>query len=172
MKTKVLTALSPLLYYLKFWFIFVCLALKIQVSDTTAELLHTLRGYILTCRGTLNVKVIVLVVSLIHNMKSVLRMTQTHRSFLPKSLGEGVQCNDNIQYSHTLEIVRRRHIKATWSSFIVCWFLQSYFVKKLWVIKWYLQDNNTCNYQVFAGYMVYSLYSIVSGYIIKNSLWV
>ncbi|XP_028299793.1 atrial natriuretic peptide receptor 2-like [Gouania willdenowi] len=31
-------------------------ALKIQVSGSTAELLHTLRGYILTCRGTLNVK--------------------------------------------------------------------------------------------------------------------
>ncbi|XP_020780294.1 atrial natriuretic peptide receptor 2-like [Boleophthalmus pectinirostris] len=31
-------------------------ALKIQVSDTTAELLHCLKGYILTCRGTLNVK--------------------------------------------------------------------------------------------------------------------
>uniref|UniRef100_A0A665WHA2 Guanylate cyclase n=1 Tax=Echeneis naucrates TaxID=173247 RepID=A0A665WHA2_ECHNA len=32
-------------------------ALKIQVSGATADLLHTLRGYILTCRGTLNVKV-------------------------------------------------------------------------------------------------------------------
>uniref|UniRef100_H3DDN2 Guanylate cyclase n=1 Tax=Tetraodon nigroviridis TaxID=99883 RepID=H3DDN2_TETNG len=31
-------------------------ALKIQVSGTTADLLHTLRGYVLTCRGTLNVK--------------------------------------------------------------------------------------------------------------------
>nr|XP_057928496.1 atrial natriuretic peptide receptor 2-like isoform X2 [Doryrhamphus excisus] len=31
-------------------------ALKIQVSGATADLLHTLRGYILTCRGTLNVK--------------------------------------------------------------------------------------------------------------------
>ncbi|XP_061740024.1 atrial natriuretic peptide receptor 2-like [Nerophis ophidion] len=31
-------------------------ALKIQVSGATAELLHTLRGYLLTCRGTLNVK--------------------------------------------------------------------------------------------------------------------
>lgn len=33
------------------------LALKIQVSGATADLLHTLRGYVLTCRGTLNVKV-------------------------------------------------------------------------------------------------------------------
>lgn len=33
------------------------LALKIQVSGATADLLHTLKGYILTCRGTLNVKV-------------------------------------------------------------------------------------------------------------------
>lgn len=33
------------------------LALKIQVSGITAGLLHTLRGYVLTCRGTLNVKV-------------------------------------------------------------------------------------------------------------------
>uniref|UniRef100_A0A672JPU0 Guanylate cyclase n=1 Tax=Salarias fasciatus TaxID=181472 RepID=A0A672JPU0_SALFA len=32
-------------------------ALKIQVSGATADLLHTLKGYILTCRGTLNVKV-------------------------------------------------------------------------------------------------------------------
>lgn len=32
-------------------------ALKIQVSGATADLLHTLRGYVLTCRGTLNVKV-------------------------------------------------------------------------------------------------------------------
>uniref|UniRef100_A0A3Q3L9D9 Guanylate cyclase n=1 Tax=Mastacembelus armatus TaxID=205130 RepID=A0A3Q3L9D9_9TELE len=32
-------------------------ALKIQVSGATADLLHTLRGYILTCRGALNVKV-------------------------------------------------------------------------------------------------------------------
>ncbi|XP_034002191.1 atrial natriuretic peptide receptor 2-like [Trematomus bernacchii] len=31
-------------------------ALKIQVSGATADLLHTLRGYILTCRGTFNVK--------------------------------------------------------------------------------------------------------------------
>ncbi|XP_069006101.1 atrial natriuretic peptide receptor 2-like [Embiotoca jacksoni] len=31
-------------------------ALKIQVSGATADLLHTLTGYILTCRGTLNVK--------------------------------------------------------------------------------------------------------------------
>ncbi|XP_033478354.2 atrial natriuretic peptide receptor 2-like [Epinephelus lanceolatus] len=31
-------------------------ALKIQVSGATADLLHTLKGYILTCRGTLNVK--------------------------------------------------------------------------------------------------------------------
>ncbi|XP_029285462.1 LOW QUALITY PROTEIN: atrial natriuretic peptide receptor 2 [Cottoperca gobio] len=31
-------------------------ALKIQVSGATADLLHTLRSYILTCRGTLNVK--------------------------------------------------------------------------------------------------------------------
>ncbi|XP_071342809.1 atrial natriuretic peptide receptor 2-like [Trachinotus anak] len=31
-------------------------ALKIQVSGATADLLHTLRGYVLTCRGTLNVK--------------------------------------------------------------------------------------------------------------------
>ncbi|XP_057697441.1 atrial natriuretic peptide receptor 2-like [Corythoichthys intestinalis] len=31
-------------------------ALKIQVSGATADLLHTLRGYILTCRGMLNVK--------------------------------------------------------------------------------------------------------------------
>ncbi|XP_038571714.1 atrial natriuretic peptide receptor 2-like [Micropterus salmoides] len=31
-------------------------ALKIQVSGATANLLHTLRGYILTCRGTLSVK--------------------------------------------------------------------------------------------------------------------
>ncbi|XP_068175363.1 atrial natriuretic peptide receptor 2-like [Antennarius striatus] len=31
-------------------------ALKIQVSGATADLLLTLRGYILTCRGTLNVK--------------------------------------------------------------------------------------------------------------------
>ncbi|XP_061540159.1 LOW QUALITY PROTEIN: atrial natriuretic peptide receptor 2-like [Phycodurus eques] len=31
-------------------------ALKIQVSGATADLLHMLRGYILTCRGTLNVK--------------------------------------------------------------------------------------------------------------------
>ncbi|KAJ0032503.1 hypothetical protein NQD34_002584, partial [Periophthalmus magnuspinnatus] len=31
-------------------------ALKIQVSDTTAELLHCLKGYFMTCRGTLNVK--------------------------------------------------------------------------------------------------------------------
>ncbi|XP_061883846.1 atrial natriuretic peptide receptor 2-like isoform X2 [Entelurus aequoreus] len=31
-------------------------ALKIQVSGATAELLHTLRGYLLTCRGSLNVK--------------------------------------------------------------------------------------------------------------------
>lgn len=33
------------------------LALKIQVSGATADLLHMLRGYVLTCRGTLNVKV-------------------------------------------------------------------------------------------------------------------
>lgn len=33
------------------------LALKIQVSGATADLLHSLRGYVLTCRGTLNVKV-------------------------------------------------------------------------------------------------------------------
>lgn len=33
------------------------LALKIQVSGATANLLHTLRGYALACRGTLNVKV-------------------------------------------------------------------------------------------------------------------
>lgn len=32
-------------------------ALKIQVSGATANLLHTLKGYILTCRGTFNVKV-------------------------------------------------------------------------------------------------------------------
>lgn len=32
-------------------------ALKIQVSGPTADLLHTLRGYVLTCRGKLNVKV-------------------------------------------------------------------------------------------------------------------
>ncbi|XP_037104741.1 atrial natriuretic peptide receptor 2-like [Syngnathus acus] len=31
-------------------------ALKIQVSGATADLLHMLKGYILTCRGTLNVK--------------------------------------------------------------------------------------------------------------------
>ncbi|KAM8745641.1 atrial natriuretic peptide receptor 2-like isoform 2-T2 [Acanthopagrus schlegelii] len=31
-------------------------ALKIQVSGATADLLQTLRGYVLTCRGTLNVK--------------------------------------------------------------------------------------------------------------------
>ncbi|XP_053178950.1 atrial natriuretic peptide receptor 2-like [Scomber japonicus] len=31
-------------------------ALKIQVSGATADLLHTLKGYVLTCRGTLNVK--------------------------------------------------------------------------------------------------------------------
>ncbi|KAM3620189.1 uncharacterized protein V6R79_019482 [Siganus canaliculatus] len=31
-------------------------ALKIQVSGATADLLHTLKGYALTCRGTLNVK--------------------------------------------------------------------------------------------------------------------
>ncbi|KAK5907205.1 hypothetical protein CesoFtcFv8_005082 [Champsocephalus esox] len=31
-------------------------ALKIQVSGATANLLHTLKGYILTCRGTFNVK--------------------------------------------------------------------------------------------------------------------
>ncbi|XP_075878695.1 atrial natriuretic peptide receptor 2-like [Nelusetta ayraudi] len=31
-------------------------ALKIQVSGATADLLHTLGGYVLTCRGTLNVK--------------------------------------------------------------------------------------------------------------------
>ncbi|TNM87977.1 hypothetical protein fugu_006198 [Takifugu bimaculatus] len=31
-------------------------ALKIQVSGATADLLHSLRGYVLTCRGTLNVK--------------------------------------------------------------------------------------------------------------------
>ncbi|XP_034737783.1 atrial natriuretic peptide receptor 2-like [Etheostoma cragini] len=31
-------------------------ALKIQVSGATADLLHTLRGYVLTCRGTLFVK--------------------------------------------------------------------------------------------------------------------
>ncbi|XP_034035812.1 atrial natriuretic peptide receptor 2-like [Thalassophryne amazonica] len=31
-------------------------ALKIQVSGATADLLHTLQGYVLTCRGTLNVK--------------------------------------------------------------------------------------------------------------------
>ncbi|XP_062252054.1 atrial natriuretic peptide receptor 2-like [Platichthys flesus] len=31
-------------------------ALKIQVSGATADLLHTLRGYVLTCRGTLDVK--------------------------------------------------------------------------------------------------------------------
>lgn len=34
------------------------IALKIQVSGATADLLHALRGYILMCRGTLNVKVI------------------------------------------------------------------------------------------------------------------
>lgn len=33
------------------------IALKIQVSGATADLLHTLGGYVLTCRGTLNVKV-------------------------------------------------------------------------------------------------------------------
>lgn len=33
------------------------IALKIQVSGATADLLHMLRGYVLTCRGTLNVKV-------------------------------------------------------------------------------------------------------------------
>lgn len=33
------------------------IALKIQVSGATADLLHTLKGYVLTCRGTLNVKV-------------------------------------------------------------------------------------------------------------------
>lgn len=32
-------------------------ALKIQVSGATADLLQSLRGYVLTCRGTLNVKV-------------------------------------------------------------------------------------------------------------------
>uniref|UniRef100_A0A3Q3XHI7 Guanylate cyclase n=1 Tax=Mola mola TaxID=94237 RepID=A0A3Q3XHI7_MOLML len=32
-------------------------ALKIQVSGATADLLHTLKGYVLACRGTLNVKV-------------------------------------------------------------------------------------------------------------------
>ncbi|KAM7387893.1 hypothetical protein PAMP_024104 [Pampus punctatissimus] len=37
-------------------------ALKIQVSGTTADLLHTLRGYVLTCRGTLNVKTSIWVV--------------------------------------------------------------------------------------------------------------
>uniref|UniRef100_A0A3P8W5X1 Guanylate cyclase n=1 Tax=Cynoglossus semilaevis TaxID=244447 RepID=A0A3P8W5X1_CYNSE len=31
-------------------------ALKIQVSGATADLLHSLKGYVLTCRGTLNVK--------------------------------------------------------------------------------------------------------------------
>uniref|UniRef100_A0AAY4EWL4 Guanylate cyclase n=1 Tax=Denticeps clupeoides TaxID=299321 RepID=A0AAY4EWL4_9TELE len=31
-------------------------ALKIQCSASTAELLHTLKGYVLTCRGSLNVK--------------------------------------------------------------------------------------------------------------------
>ncbi|XP_053286496.1 atrial natriuretic peptide receptor 2 isoform X2 [Pleuronectes platessa] len=31
-------------------------ALKIQVSGATADLLHTLRGYVLTCRGKLDVK--------------------------------------------------------------------------------------------------------------------
>ncbi|XP_035032928.2 atrial natriuretic peptide receptor 2-like [Hippoglossus stenolepis] len=31
-------------------------ALKIQVSGATADLLHTLKGYVLTCRGTLDVK--------------------------------------------------------------------------------------------------------------------
>lgn len=38
-------------------FVMLSVALKIQVSGATAELLHTLRGYLLTCRGTLNVKV-------------------------------------------------------------------------------------------------------------------
>ena len=32
-------------------------ALKIQVSGTTADLLHTLGGYVLMCRGPLVVKV-------------------------------------------------------------------------------------------------------------------
>uniref|UniRef100_A0A8D3E022 Guanylate cyclase n=1 Tax=Scophthalmus maximus TaxID=52904 RepID=A0A8D3E022_SCOMX len=32
-------------------------ALKIQVSGATADLLHTLRGYVLNCRGSLDVKV-------------------------------------------------------------------------------------------------------------------
>lgn len=36
---------------------FLFTALKIQVSGATADLLHTLRAYVLTCRGTLNVKV-------------------------------------------------------------------------------------------------------------------
>lgn len=38
-------------------FILVFTALKIQVSGATADLLHSLKGYVLTCRGTLNVKV-------------------------------------------------------------------------------------------------------------------
>lgn len=33
-------------------------ALKIQCSGATADLLHILSGYILTCRGSLSVKVI------------------------------------------------------------------------------------------------------------------
>lgn len=35
-------------------------ALKIQCSESTADLLHTLGGYVLVCRGTLNVKVMLL----------------------------------------------------------------------------------------------------------------
>lgn len=38
-------------------FVSLFIALKIQVSGATADLLHTLRAYVLTCRGTLNVKV-------------------------------------------------------------------------------------------------------------------
>lgn len=60
------------------------LALKIQVSGATADLLHTLRGYVLTCRGTLNVKVtsttvtppppqLVVVVVVVHQTEKVKR---------------------------------------------------------------------------------------------------
>lgn len=52
-------ALQILLFHITCCMFFVAcsIALKIQVSGATADLLHTLGGYVLTCRGTLNVKV-------------------------------------------------------------------------------------------------------------------
>lgn len=54
---------TPLSYYM----LCTSIALKIQVSGATADLLHTLRGYVLTCRGTLNVKVRLSDILIVHH---------------------------------------------------------------------------------------------------------